>query len=102
SPVAFGRPNRNAVLPGGTPFLQPTWQKAMAAFRTDRRSIDKGVTAEIEKIVKASLDSLAMSNKAPYSAFVPVTATLTTADKKVPMLVYRDYNAVTAVNLRDG
>lgn len=104
-----GTPSRNALQAGGTPFLQPTWNKKLTdSYQRVRKNkkteieVDPKVTAEIEKQVKTSLDTLATHNKEVFSAFVPVTATLTKGDKKVPLLVYRDYSGVAAVDMKTG
>ncbi len=90
SPIYRGRPSRNAMLPGGTPFLEPLWRQKMV------QSDDTG------RHVKQAIDALESRRLPLFTAFTPVTATLTKGTRKVPLLVYRSYWGVHAVNMKTG
>ncbi len=90
SPIYRGRPGRNAMLPAGTPFLESAWKQKMVA---SPKTADKLKTAETAMLSR---------NLPILSTFFPVTATVTKGVKKTPVLIYRDYKGITAVNMRDG
>jgi outer membrane protein assembly factor BamB len=90
SPIFRGRPNRNAMLPGGPPFMEPAWKQKMV--RTEATS---GQLQNAER-------SLAARNLPLLSTFFPVTATVTKGEKKTPLLVYRSYWGIHAVNMKSG
>ncbi|MFQ3593114.1 MAG: PQQ-binding-like beta-propeller repeat protein, partial [Gemmataceae bacterium] len=90
SPIYRGRENRTAMLPGGIPFLEPTWKAAMTKVDATKNQVNNA-----ENGLK--------SKAAPIlSAFTPVTATATKGERKIPLLVYRSWAGVHAVNVRDG
>jgi outer membrane protein assembly factor BamB/tetratricopeptide (TPR) repeat protein len=90
SPIYRGRENRTAMLPGGIPFLEPTWKNTT-------------VTVEATKNQLTNAENGLRSKAAPLlSAFSPVTATTTKADKQVSLLVYRSWGGVHAVNVKTG
>ncbi len=91
SPIYRSRPSRNAMLPGGTPFLEPAWKQAMA--RTDKTR---------EKAIQPAERAMQTRNLPLFSAFSPVTATLTKGEKKIPLLVYRSFWGIHAVNMKSG
>jgi outer membrane protein assembly factor BamB/tetratricopeptide (TPR) repeat protein len=85
-----GRMNRTAMLPGGTPFLDPSWKLPMST--NDR-------TKGYIKTAETALQSRALPI---LSSFVPVTATITKEGKKTSLLVYRSWRGVHAVNMATG
>ena len=92
SPIYRGRPSRNAMLPGGTPFLEPAWKQQDGPHRRDAPSTSR-----------RPLDALAAAqpaaSSAPSARSPPRHAK---GDKKIPLLVYRDFKGVDAVNLKTG
>jgi outer membrane protein assembly factor BamB len=90
SPIYRGRPSRTAMLPGGTPFLEPVWRKPTVL--SDR-------TRERIKIAETQLASL---NQPLLTSFVPVTATMTRGEKKVPLLIYKSYWGLHVVDMKTG
>lgn len=91
SPIYRGRPNRTAMLPGGTPFLEPAWKQKMVLSEATQTQITTAVNA------------LAQRNMPILTSFVPVTAT-TTSDtgQKTPLLIYKSYRGIHAVNMKTG
>jgi outer membrane protein assembly factor BamB/tetratricopeptide (TPR) repeat protein len=90
SPIYRGRPSRNAMLPGGTPFLQAAWRQKMV------------LTNETGAKIKTASDALAQKALPVYTSFMPVTATVTRGEKKIPLLIYRSYWGIHAVNMKTG
>lgn len=90
SPVYRGRPNRSAMLPGGTPFLEPSWR---------HKTVLSDQTSTYLKQAETALQS---RNQPLFSSFVPVTATMTRGEKKTPLLLYRSYKGIHVVNMKDG
>lgn len=90
SPIYRGRPNRSAMLPGGTPFLEPAWKQPMVFSNPAREQIRRGETA------------MQSRNLPLLTSFVPVTATLTRGDKKIPLLIYRSYKGIHVVEMKTG
>ena len=90
SPIYRGRENRTAMLPGGIPFLEPTWKAPMSkvdATKSQVTNAENGLKSKAAPIL---------------SAFTPVTATATKGERRIPLLVYRSWAGVHAVNVRDG
>lgn len=90
SPIYRGRPGRTAMLPGGTPFLEPAWKQKMTTTE-----------ASAEQIKKAEV-ALQTRNLPLLATYVPVTATMTRGDKKVPLLIYRSHWGIHVVNMLTG
>lgn len=90
SPIYRGRPNRTAMLPGGTPFLEPAWKATMVRSEHTRERI---------KIAETQLASL---NQPLLTSFVPVTATMTKGEKKIPLLIYRSFWGLHVVDMKSG
>jgi outer membrane protein assembly factor BamB len=90
SPIYRGRPNRNAVLPGGTPFLEAAWKFPMARHQSTKQKLQAAVTFLESRTLPV------------LSSFFPVTATVTKNDRPTPLLIYRDYSGVHAANMKTG
>jgi outer membrane protein assembly factor BamB/tetratricopeptide (TPR) repeat protein len=90
SPIFRGRPNRNATLPGGPPFMEPVWKQK--SVRTDATT----------QQLRTAETALQTRNLPILSTFFPVTATVTKGEKKIPLLIYRSYWGVHAVNMKSG
>ncbi|MGL4551459.1 MAG: PQQ-binding-like beta-propeller repeat protein, partial [Gemmataceae bacterium] len=90
SPIYRGRPARSAMLPGGAPFLEPAWKAAMAKAEPTRL------------YVRGAEDGLRAKAAPVLSAFSPVTATASKGDKKTPLLIYRSWWGIHAVNVATG
>jgi outer membrane protein assembly factor BamB/tetratricopeptide (TPR) repeat protein len=90
SPIYRGRPNRTAMLPGGTPFLEPAWKQKLIHSEATSQQVKRAETA------------LETRNLPLLTAFSPVTATMAHGDKKVPLLIYRTYGGIQAVEMRTG
>ncbi|MFO0926753.1 MAG: PQQ-binding-like beta-propeller repeat protein [Gemmataceae bacterium] len=90
SPIYRGRPGRTAMLPGGTPFLEPAWKQKMVTTE-----------ASAEQVKKAEV-ALQTRNLPLLGTYVPVTATMARGDKKVPLLIYRSHWGIHVVNMTTG
>jgi outer membrane protein assembly factor BamB len=90
SPIYRGRPSRNAMLPGGTPFLEAAWKQKLFLADATAAYIKKAVDAHATRALPL------------YTSFMPVTATVSRGEKKVPLLVYRSYEGIHAVNMKTG
>ncbi len=90
SPIYRGRPNRSAVLPGGTPFLEPAWKATMVRSEQTREKI------------KVSETALQQLNQPLLTTFMPVTATMSQGEKKTPLLIFKSYWGLHVVNLKNG
>lgn len=90
SPIYRGRANRTAMLPGGTPFLEPAWKQKMV------------LTEPTSTRIKMAETALATRNQPLLSAFSPVTATMTKGEKTTPLLIYRSYWGIHVVNMLTG
>ncbi|MFO0843947.1 MAG: PQQ-binding-like beta-propeller repeat protein [Gemmataceae bacterium] len=90
SPIYRGRPNRTAMLPGGTPFLEPAWKAAMVRSERTRERI------------KLSETHLASLNQPLLTTFVPVTATMTKGERKVPLLIFKSFWGLHVVDMKSG
>ena len=90
SPWYRGRLNRNAMLPGGTPYLEAAWRQPM--WRTD----------EGRERVKNAQDAIEAKAQPLLTAFVPITAMTNDGTKQTPLLVYRSYNGIQAVDMKTG
>jgi outer membrane protein assembly factor BamB/tetratricopeptide (TPR) repeat protein len=90
SPMYRGRPGRNAMLPGGAAFLEAVWRQKM--YRSDATSSQ----------LKTAETALETRNLPILSTFFPVTATVTKGEKKTPLLIYRSYWGIHAIDMKTG
>jgi tetratricopeptide (TPR) repeat protein len=90
SPIYRGRPSRTAMLPGGTPYLEAAWRNKM--WRSD----------EGHERVKAAQTAIEAKAQTLLTAFVPITAMATDGSKQTPLLIYRTYSGIEAVDMRTG
>jgi outer membrane protein assembly factor BamB len=84
-----GGENRNQQGEGGPAFMVPTWKK-----KTINETLLETWLRHAEEWSKGKQPIL--------PAFFPVAATITRGDKKVPLLVYRSYLGLHAVNVKTG
>jgi len=98
SPIYRGRPNRTAMLPAGTPFLERAWSQKMSSPLDEKTKTDPPSAEQVKRAEMA----LQTRNIPIYSAFVPVTATMTRGEKKIPLLIYRDYYGLRVVDVKTG
>jgi outer membrane protein assembly factor BamB len=90
SPYYRGRPSRTAMLPGGTPYLEAVWRQKM--WHTD----------EGHERVKAAQDAINAKAMPLLTSFVPITATTNDGNKQTPLLIYRSYSGIHAIDMRTG
>lgn len=90
SPIYRGRPARSAMLPGGTPFLEPAWKSTMAKTEATRG------------FIKGAEDGLRSKNAPLLTAFSPVTATASKGEKKTALLIYRSWWGIHALDMKTG
>ncbi len=89
-------PSRGNQLVGGPAFMSATWHRSMM------HDEQKDNPAPYERLKRAT-DYLSKDRKQPIiSAFSPITVTVTRGDKKVPLLIYKNYWGVEARDLKSG
>src|SRR5262249_18862019 len=74
----------------GPAFMEPRWAQELA--RTD----------DVKGWLKQAENFYATRNQPVLPAFQPVTVTLTKDEAKVPLVVYKSYWGLHAVNLKTG
>ncbi len=95
-PIFRGNAKRSAQGVGGAASLVPTWRRSMM------HDDPKDNPAPYERLKRAT-DYLSKKRKQPIiSAFSPITVTVTRGDKKVPLLIYKNYWGVVARDLKSG
>lgn len=98
-PMRGGSPARVAVVDGGPPFLDPVFRGPMFHSRPDDGPEAKA-SEEANQWIKGELEKLfGRDSKVTAKGSVPLPGTfpVTTAD----LVIYRDYEGVTAVAARD-
>ncbi|MFO0879083.1 MAG: PQQ-binding-like beta-propeller repeat protein [Gemmataceae bacterium] len=90
SPIYRGRPSRTAMLPAGTPFLEPVWKFSMVKSEAAMEQVKRAETA------------LQARNLPTLTSFFPVTATMTRGEQKIPLLIYRSFWGIHVVNMQTG
>lgn len=91
SPIYRSRPGRNAMLSGGTPFLDALWRsRPLASSEQTRAQIKQAETA------------LGLRNLPVLTSFVPVTATLRRGEKTLPLIIYRSFWGLHALDVKTG
>jgi outer membrane protein assembly factor BamB len=100
-PVFGGSETRNGQADlGGAAFMVPTWKKNTYDPSDAREA--PGAT-QIKDWLDKTEDYLKQHMMPTLPAYFPIAATITTKDgKKVPMLIYRSYWGIHAVNVKDG
>jgi outer membrane protein assembly factor BamB/tetratricopeptide (TPR) repeat protein len=92
------RPNRNARLAGGVPFMEPAWRRALAV--EDKKA---GVANTVALTHLRQAEMALQSRNAPLlTSFFPVTATVTRNNKQLSLLIYRSYWGIHAVDMKTG
>jgi outer membrane protein assembly factor BamB len=99
-PVFGGAPGRNAQGIGGTAFMEYRWlAKTVSKDQADRHHNGDTTGVWVEKAEKRLHDR----HQPVLTAFFPVTATTLTKDnQKRPLLIYRSYWGIHAVNVKSG
>lgn len=87
----WGNPRRSAQLPGGTAFLEPRWKLPTAKADSTKSWLRM-----------AENQLLQQRQQAPIPAFSPLAITVTKNDRKIPLLVYRSYWGIHAVEMKSG
>ncbi|MBY0232988.1 MAG: hypothetical protein K2W96_27215, partial [Gemmataceae bacterium] len=90
SPMYRGTAGRSALMPGGTPFLEPKWRKPLASVDATKQQI------------RAAEDAIRSRALPILSGTVPVTATTMKGGKQVSQLVFRTWKGIQAVDMRNG
>ncbi|MSR30812.1 MAG: tetratricopeptide repeat protein [Gemmataceae bacterium] len=86
-----GNPRRNAEAPGGTAFMEPRWKTP--TLRTD----------ETRTWLRMAENYLVQQRaQAMIPAFFPLAVTINRNEQKLPLLVYRSYWGLHAVQLKTG
>jgi outer membrane protein assembly factor BamB/tetratricopeptide (TPR) repeat protein len=89
-------PSRSNQLVGGPAFMSATWRQSMM------HDDEKENPASYERLKKA-IGYWSKDRKQPIiPAFSPITVTVTRGDKKVPLLVYKNYWGLMARDLKSG
>jgi outer membrane protein assembly factor BamB/tetratricopeptide (TPR) repeat protein len=92
-PIYRGSGNRTATQLGGTAFLEHLWVAKMLSPTSTTTSRDWLIPAE-KKLEQKNIPNL--------PTFHPVTATVVKGEKKIPLILYRSFLGIHAVNLRSG
>ena len=87
----WGNPKRSAQMPGGTAFLEPRWKLPTAKLDQTKSWL---------RMAENQLQQ--QRQQAPIPAFSPLAITVTKNDQKVPLLVYRSYWGIHAVQMKTG
>jgi outer membrane protein assembly factor BamB/tetratricopeptide (TPR) repeat protein len=96
-PMVGGNPSRSGQGQGDTPFMQSRWRYSL--FSGENSPVRKWIVGDDSTVIKRLSDK----GEAVIPAFAPVTATVVGADgKPQTLVVYRDYDGVTAVDLKTG
>ncbi|MEY4613888.1 MAG: hypothetical protein RL179_1861 [Planctomycetota bacterium] len=86
-----GNLKRNAQTPGGTPFMEAKWKVPTAK------------TNESKNALKMSENYMVMQRQqAMLPGFFPLATTITKNDEKIPLLVYRSYWGIHALQVKTG
>jgi outer membrane protein assembly factor BamB len=96
--MVFGNPSRNGQLFGEIPFMHRRWQQQLADLHPKGGSPSGGAAASLRN----AESYLHQRGQAIIPANVPVTATVTKGDKQSPLIIYRTYGGVQAVELKNG
>jgi len=90
-------PSRSNQLVGGPAFMSATWRQPMM------HDEQKDNAAPYERLKRAT-DYWSKDRKQPIvPAFSPITVTVTTkSDKKMPLLIYKNYWGIVARDLKNG
>jgi outer membrane protein assembly factor BamB len=95
--MVYGNPARNGQLFGEIPFMHRRWQQVLADLHPKEDRTSGAATP-----LRAAERYLNQRGQAIIPANVPVTATVTKADKQSPLIIYRTYGGVQAVELKNG
>jgi len=95
-PTFGGAPNRAAEGVGGAPFLEVKWTQDMHSFGSDNRA--EAAIACVDQ----TLRSLEDRQLPILPAFYPIAATLQKDGKPLPLVIYRSFCAIHAVNAQNG
>jgi outer membrane protein assembly factor BamB len=96
-PMVGGNPSRNGQGVGDRAFMTARWRYSL--FGSDTGQVKRWINGDDGSAVR----SLERKGEAVVPAFTPVTATVTGTDgKEKTLLIYRDYDGVSAVALKTG
>jgi tetratricopeptide (TPR) repeat protein len=91
-------PSRNNQLVGGPAFMTREWGVSLLYDKGDSNSIDLA-----RDNLRKAKEILKTQNQPIIPAFSPIALTaLTQKGKKQPLLIYKNYFGVTAIDLRNG
>lgn len=89
-PMFRGNPGRSAEGQGGAPFLEATWSRPTMRQPQTEQWVRQAVRQQEER------------QQPVLSGYFPIAVTAQTKKGPVPLLVYRSFYGVHAVDLRDG
>jgi outer membrane protein assembly factor BamB/tetratricopeptide (TPR) repeat protein len=95
-PTFGGAPYRAAEGAGGAPFLEVKWTQDMHSFGSDSRA-DSAIAC-----VDRTLRGMDDRQLPILPAFYPIAATLEKNGKPLPLVIYRSFCAIHAVNVLNG
>ncbi len=93
-PMIGGNPARNNQGEGEDPFMHRRWQQQLADL--------KGGSGPLTNYLKNAEWILTHRGQAILPAAIPVTATVTKGEKQTPLIIYRTYSGVHAVDVKNG
>jgi outer membrane protein assembly factor BamB len=95
-PTFGGAPNRAAQGNGGAPFLEVKWMQDMHSLGSDNRG------SRAKEMVDSTLHNMEERQLPILPAFYPIAATLQKDGKPLPLVIYRSYFGIHAVNAING
>src|SRR5437016_3629444 len=94
-PTYGGGPNRSAQGNGGAPFLEVKWMQDMHSFAS-------GSKPNAQEWVSQALLSLEARQLPILPAFYPIAATIQKDGQALPLVIYRSFYGIHAVNALNG
>jgi hypothetical protein len=93
-----GTPNRANQLVGGPAFLEARWKQPMAHAKL-KEIQDTPVGQYLQRATRLLVEE----RKQPVlPAYFPVTATVVKGEKRLPLLLFKDYTGTHAVDMKTG
>ena len=86
-----GNVKRNAQTPGGTPFMEPKWKITTAKTNESKNALKMSENYMVQQRQQAMIPG-----------FFPLATTITKNEQKIPLIVYRSYWGIHAVQVQSG
>ncbi len=93
-PIYRGNAERSAQSVGGPPFFEAIWRQSMLHDERDNATLGQ-ILRQAEKAMQAQHQPI-------IPAFSPITVTISRGDKKVPLILYKNYWGIVARDPKTG